>query len=195
MKSLNYLTEQNIKLPYEVDDEVGYGVHGQVFGIASDPSKVIKFSTLYETSTAIESEFKKINDAQNFLINQNHPNLAKVFETGLLMKGVRIFAGLKQQYYIYYLVMERLQKLTQDEAKVIKTVCDFYNKDQLFTKPLPLLIEELTGWFSFNKHNVLEFHRFLTSGPIKHNDVHRRNIMKDAAGNFKLIDFDRIELT
>lgn len=194
MKVLSYIKDNNKQLPFELGDELGYGADGQVFSLKTDISRVIKLSIIYQDDKSLIQEFDEVKEKFNYLINRNIKHLAKVFEFKFLLAGARKTINGDQNYILYYTVLEKLNKISEDESKVLKTLCDSYNKKFEINKSVIQIINELQNWLSFDKEKVLEFYWFLTNCPVKHNDVHRRNIMKDDYGNFKLIDFDRMTM-
>lgn len=163
---------------------MGSGAHGHVFALVDQPTKVIKVAwapaaTQYSPSSSWV--FDRVQETYQYLLRHQISILAQVEQFDpLLLEGDR-------QYYA--VVMERLLSLTEDENKVMKSVCMDYN-GQIAEGTAIKHLQELHQWLSFDKEKALEFYRAVSDLPIVHRDFHRRNIMKDASGNFKLIDFE-----
>jgi len=190
MKSI--ISESKEIVPYKISKSLGYGAHGEVFSICENEQKAIKIAVLYDAyDVPIDSMFTNISDMHTYLKGKRIFPLAAVYDFAKISDGWRDTVEGKQKYISYYCVTEKLLPLSEDEKKVLKTICDIYNKNVAQTKPIKNILNELSDWFSFDKKKVHEFYELLTKCPISHNDVHRRNILKDTNNNFKLIDFDR----
>lgn len=194
MKALSYIQENNKTIPFELGDELGYGADGQVFSLKSDYDKVLKLSVIYQNDINLNHHFDAVSKKLSFIMKLDSKHLAKVFEFNFLFLGNRNTINGPQKYLVYYTLLEKLNKFTEDEGKVLKTLCDIYNNKFGKNKPFIQSCNELQNWLLFDREKVLDFYKFLIHCPVKHNDVHRRNIMKDNLGNFKLIDFDRMTL-
>lgn len=191
MKAYSYLKEHNISFPYAIGKEIGYGADGQVFDLIDFPNRVIKFSVLYQLygSKELSKSFKDLEIKYHFLINHNFHHLVKIYDFGYLFTGMRNTVSGIESYIVYFSVMEKLAKPFEDENKVLKSLCDSYNKGYPISN-----IKELSDWYDCDTSKVLMFYHTIAGCNVKHLDIHRRNIMKDKNGNFKLIDLDRIEI-
>lgn len=179
-------------VPYKLGSQLGYGAHGEVFEVQEQPSKAVKVSVLYDAyDVPIDDMFATINHTHSYLKGKCIFPLAPIYEFAKISEGHRDTVSGKQKYIVYYCVMDKLQPLSEDEKKVLKTICDVYNKNVKQTKPMKDILKDLSSWFCFDQAKVLEFYEMLLACPIQHNDVHRRNILKDSNNNFRLIDFDR----
>lgn len=179
-------------LSHNLGQSLGYGAHGEVFEVLGDSDKAIKLSVLYDAyDTPIDHMFNNILQVHTYLKGKCIFPLASIYEFAKISEGSRDTVDGKQKYITYYCVMERLLPLKEDDKKVLKTICDIYNKNVEQKKPIKNILKELSCWFDFDQHKVLEFYDALVKCPISHNDVHRRNILKDKYNNFKLVDFDR----
>lgn len=187
------------KIPVSIGTKLGDGADGEVFLLAKEPNKVIKFCVLYETgSIKIENTYKYISKVINYLIGYPDPVFAHVYEHVFLGEYSRIAWGnRKQRYYLYYYVMEKLQSLSEEERKVFDTIVsheDRGKKKNFSPERIKNILSELALGLDFDMEKVKFFCENFKKSPVSHLDIHPRNIMKDNTGNFKLIDFDRAEI-
>lgn len=208
MKSLHILTHSApFKIPPNIGDLLGYGFHGEVYELKNDPNKVIKLGAYYIEegnkvynnkddqyllTTHDSSSYKDVGHIYRFIKDHPQPQLATVFDYQPLYSGINPDDEWKRHILIYSATIEKLLPLTEDENKVFKTVCKSYNAN-IPSKTIPYL-DELKNWFAFDYNKVHQFYMALPVLPIHHHDFHRRNIMKDQDGNFKLIDFELLEI-
>jgi thiamine kinase-like enzyme len=114
----------------------------------------------------------------------------KVFEHELLHSGQRIIhSNVKQNFILYSAIMEKLMPLSHDEDKLFKTICDAVEAGKSGAH-IKKLISEQNNWLNFNLNRCQIFLDQIERSVIIHRDFQRQNVMKDALGNFKLIDFD-----
>ena len=194
MKAFSYVRDI-ISFPFTIGPEIGYGAQGQVFEIVEDPTRVIKFSILYDVKfgSSLEFIFNKIKTIYNFIKNNPHDNVVRIFEFGELLSSSRVTVDGDQKFIVYYSIQEKLQTLSIDEKKVFKTVCDYHNGDLDCERALKQLLLEQAEWLDFDCEKVLSFYDSIHKYPIDNCDFRRRNIMKDTL-SFKLIDFDLSEI-
>lgn len=167
-------------------DKIGSGADGEVFNIAEDLNKVIKFSISW-----IDNK-KELSNVLNYITQFNNI-YSKVYEYKILGE----FQEYNSKFYLYYYVMEKLSHITDDEYKVFHSILSHEDNNLSKSFSLIQIIEMLNGMscgLDFNLNNVITFYTNLKSSKLIHNDIHPRNIMKDMNGNFKLIDFDRAVL-
>lgn len=183
MKPLEILKANNIQLPPFLGKEIGSGIDGQVFEKDNDPSRVIKISISensdYPCSYVLESK--------------NYWHFARVYSCDCLYTSDK---DGKPLLSVHCIEMEKLFPLTEDEEKLFHTLLSHEdaNKQKEYTRDqLSTLIEELSEWFSFDKEEALSFCCAIMNCPIRHKDLHQRNIMKNVTSRFRLIDFDRLE--
>lgn len=180
--------------------KLGGGADGEVFEIEDDPTRVIKYCVLYETgSVPVQQTYKYISGVVGHLIKEPSPTHATVFDhqyLGLWQRQVAWGKGL-QKYILYCYTMERLNTITDDEGKVFHTLLSHEDrgiKKNYSSEVAQQMIKEMNQGLDFDVAKVTFFCHNFKKTPIIHYDVHPRNIMKDSAGNFKLIDFDRSTL-
>ena len=182
-------------MKHNIGEVLGSGFHGDVYELLDHPHQVVKIAWAplnvpaefagRSDTTGIRHTFPFIQGIYQYLLKNHFSVLAKVFD----------FCSLHQrenkQYYMA--ILEKLQPLTEPEQKVMKSVCMDYNGNIETGKCLHH-IDELKEWLEFNPSKVIDFYTSLTHLPVAHRDFHRRNIMKDLDGNFKLIDFELVDI-
>jgi len=188
------------KLPHKLGDPIGSpGADGECFLLADDPTKVIKLSIIYDRfdgTTPSEAYWKKISPVLDY-IEQSQPTIcARVYEYGFLGEYSRPIPTWRdglQKFAIHYCVMERLNKLTDDERRVFHSLISHENRNAV--KDLsPAKVENILAGLStaldFDAARVRLFLDELRVSSLIHNDMHSRNIMKRDNGNYAFIDLD-----
>jgi hypothetical protein len=93
--------------------------------------------------------------------------------------------------------MEKLLSLSEDEQKVFHTLLSHEDRN-LVKNYSPaerqVILQNLRRGLDFDEGRVSLFVDKLNNSPVQHLDIHTRNIMKDANGNFKMIDLDRLTM-
>jgi serine/threonine protein kinase len=186
------------KIVHSIGNRLGDGADGEVFDITDELDKVIKFCVLYETgSVKLLNTYKYISKSLNYLMLNNDPAYARVYAHEYMGQYVRdAWQNKKQKYILYYYVMEKLQQISDDERKVFDSLVsheDRGKKKNYTPDKVKEILLGLNRGLDFNFERVIFFYDSLKKSKIKHLDMHPRNIMKDANGNFKLIDFDRTQ--
>jgi len=187
------------KIPHTVGSKLGDGADGEVFNIKGQPNKVIKFCVLYEYSyEKLEEIYPPISEVISGLRETPEPVCARVHAHAFMGQFTRTWYGnSRQRYYLYYYVMEKLQEITEDEGKVFDSLIsheDLGKKKNFGPAKVKKMLTGLARGLDFDAERVTFFIDNYKKSPVQHLDVHTRNIMKDAAGNFKLIDFDRAQI-
>lgn len=185
------------KIDFKIINRLGDGADGEVFEL--EDNKVLKLC-IYNTSSDADAEtkYKYISDVLLTLKNNNAKIFASVYEFGHLGKYTKtLYNNEEQKYILYYYIMEKLNKISEDEKKVFHSILS--HEDRGLKKNFSILkIKEMLRGMSkgldFDTKRVIFFCENIAKQAICHNDIHPRNIMKDNSGNFKLIDFDRCEL-
>lgn len=202
MNVLSLCTELCPKaIPVQVDKCLGDGADGQVFTIVGDDSKVIKLGIFYERhDKKFLQYYKQIQKVLDYLISTQPPAYARVYGQGHLVTASREaphWRSGRQQFVIYYYIMEKLHDITEDEQKVFHTILSHEDRgiEKKFSpEKIREMLQGMSRALDFDAEKVTLFCEKIKSAPISHLDIHVRNIMKDASGNYKLIDLDRIEL-
>lgn len=191
-------------IPPGIGKCLGDGSDGQVFELVNDPTKVIKFSALFcYFDEDLESKYLNIVKTLYYLMSYDDPAYAKVYDIQDLGKQSREFfsdrvsLGEIQEYILYYYTMEKCMKLSDDEKKVFHSI--LCHEDKKIVKnftPLQLknILAGLSKGLDFDEKKVTLFCENVRRSPLRHLDIHVRNIMKTKEGDFKLIDFDKTRL-
>lgn len=183
---------------------IGDGREGEVFEFKNKDSKleqVIKFSLSCENEKFIlEDKFQYISKVLNYLIKNPHNAYARVYEHVYMGTYTRPFINApneQQKCILHYYVMEKLNKITEDESKVFHTILSHEDRNLKKCyqgKKLREILLKLKVGLDFDIERVILFCELLNASPVIQLDLHERNIMKDNQGNFKLVDLDRLQL-
>lgn len=172
---------------------LGKGADGEVY-ITDDPNIVIKFSALYELDNDVTDVYTKtIHSIINYLISHPVDSFARIYTYECL----GTFSKYSLKFVLYSYTMEKLENISDDEEKVFHTILSHEDRGIVKNFSIKEVQEKLQGLslgFNFDENKVIIFYNALKKSPIKHNDIHERNIMKDKMGNFKMVDFDRAQL-
>lgn len=185
------------KIPVTPSTKLGDGADGDIYEIKDEPNKVIKFSVAYDYDSDFNNVFPNVDRCLNYLENNKPSFCATVYNHSFLCSGSRKVVNGDQKFILYYYVMEKLLKISEDEKKVFHSLLSHEDMNivKVFTRSK--VIDMLNGMslgLDFDVVKVLNFYDNLRNSKVKHNDIHVRNIMKDRMGNFKLIDFDKMEI-
>lgn len=170
-----------------------------MLSIVGDPSRVLKLGVIYDSVFRPLSLYSNTERVLDQLMLTQPPVSARVYEHGYLGVYQRQVVGLQQPqlFILYYYIMERLEKLSEDEKKVFHSILDHEDRGIVKNYSLSKIEEMLAGMsrgLDFDREKVILFCDNLHRCPILHLDISVRNIMKDASGNYKLVDFDRAAL-
>jgi thiamine kinase-like enzyme len=189
------------KIPVVTARRLGDGADGEVFEIEGDPSKVIKFCVMYERGDRkLEPYYhKKVAPIIDQLIAQPIDVYARVYTheyMGIFSRDFLSSKTGKQKFILYYYVMEKLERISDDESKVFHSILSHEDRGiekNFSAEKMREMLHGLRRGLDFDEERVIFFCEALRGTPVAHLDMHPRNIMKDNLGNFKLIDFDRVE--
>lgn len=189
MQILEYFKKRRaLHEPWKPSEQIGRGVDGEVFDLVGFPNKVIK---LCKTSDFQKFEsFILVVDRLFYYPTHIH---ARVYDRG----GMSFYPGKEYGYALYWYVMEKLLPISDDEQKVFHTILSHEDRNivkNYTSSELEKILEGLRRGLDFDAERVKFLCDGIRTSPIKHLDIHPRNIMKNAAGDFKLIDFDRVQL-
>lgn len=198
MKSLSLIQQicPNV-LPVIPLNKIGDGADGEVFDIQGDPTRVIKCAILYEYFIPLNREMERIEKVAKYLM-ENHPSAYVCVHTfERVAESSRKTVSGDQKYFLYYYVMDKCFKISEDEKKVFHSILS--NEDKNLKKNYPLskiasMLKGMSMGLDFNMEKVLAFCQTIQNSEIDNTDINPRNIMKNAQGDFKLIDFDRSTL-
>lgn len=182
---------------YDIGSLLGDGADGEVYSIVG-ANDVIKFSIMYDIDFLenLDLKYKDLNAKLSFIKTNNAKPFAEVKDFKLLHTNYRAHVDGPQQFLIHYYVMERLNKISDDEKKVIHTVFsheDSNRQKKFDDKQLKNILSGLSVGLDFNANKIMLFWSEINKSLLHHTDIHARNVMKNNFGNFKLIDLDRLE--
>jgi hypothetical protein len=196
MNALSYYKQFSNVKTFNLGAEIGYGADGQVFDLKDDSSKVVKIGVLYDVheTLSLDDSFNAIEKNYRHFINGSETHFVNIFEFGMIGKGTRNTVAGPENYIVYYIIQEKLFSMSEDEKKALKTVCDVINGVVKNSKPVSSILKDLNNWFDFDYSKVNGFFEQVKCSKIQHLDFHRRNILKDANGCFRLIDLERLNI-
>src|SRR5579885_3716072 len=181
-------------LPVKIGERLGDGADGEVFVVADEPNKVIKLSVIYDEyikHSTCWKDFLKVQEVLDFVIANPSPVLAQVYEQGVFGEYSRevLYGNQKrlQKFVIYYYIMEKLYKLSEDERKVFHSILS--HEDRGITKNYSLdkireILQGLGRGLDFDAEKFILFCGNIRRSPVSHLDLHPRNIMKTVDGEF-----------
>lgn len=189
------------KIPY-VTQKLGDGADGEVFEFPNQDGQVLKLSVLYEYNadvllTVSEHYQQNIAPILDLLVANPVEGFARVYSHQYLGAYDRPSGRSAEKFVLYSYVMEKLIHLDGDESRVFSSILSHEDRGTIKNYSLAKIKEILQGLsrgLDFDEEKVILFCENLHQAPVRHLDIHTRNIMKDASGNFKLIDFDRCVL-
>lgn len=166
-------------------DFIGKGVDGEVYSMPNNPDRVIKFCQVFDCD-----QYELTAAVLDKLLLEPLPIYARVYA-----RGYRKFVS--KGYVLYFYVMEKLIPISEDERKVFHTILSHEDrniKKNYTSSELEKILSGLKRGLDFDAERVKFLCERLRESPIKHLDIHPRNIMKNAEGDYKFIDFDRARL-
>lgn len=108
------------KLPVQPVERLGDGADGEVLSIKDQPDKVIKLGIIYEHPGRELKEYKQIQQVLDYAMSTHPPAFVRVYEHGYLGTYSRKIVEWRkdfQEFLMYYYIMEKLEKITEDEKK------------------------------------------------------------------------------
>jgi serine/threonine protein kinase len=168
-------------LKCKLGDKLGKGVDGDVFCFGRD--KVIKIAKINYGDI---STFKEVMAYLKTNKLSLYASVDKYDYIGLVGNN----------HYCYY-VTEKLKPLSEDEWKVFHSIISHEDRNIVKNYSDAKIKEILFGLscgLDFDVKSVTFFCTGLRQSPLKHLDLHPRNIMKDSRGYFKLVDFNRMKM-
>ena len=185
MNIYKYISE----FPIVPGKEIGIGADGQVFDLPNN--KAIKYSILFDYNQNIHNIFNK---RLNVFKTLDENVFVKIYDYKKVLESTRTFDEQNQTYIVYYYVMDKLSKISDDESKVFHTLLSHEDANIIkdySTQQIINICNDLSKFLDFNKNKVMDFIFNYKSSKFIHLDLHPRNIMK-LNEEFKLIDLDRI---
>lgn len=214
MMALKMIRQHKCPINYSLGNEIGHGgADGEVYEIKNDSSKVVKFSVIYEWDidqlpapigfpADIKLRYQNISKVLDHLISNPEPAYVRVYAREYLGEYTRpvVFNNemRDQKMILHYYVMEKLNKLSDDEFKVFHSILSHEDRNinKNFTiKKIKEMLAGMSVGLDFDTDKVIFFIENFKTAPIIYNDLHPRNIVKNSVGDFLLIDLDRSKLT
>lgn len=197
MQILKIINDNNCQLPFSLGKELGAGNDGQVFELKNEPTKVIKFSILFDLNfngeSYLQSKYNELSKCFD-VIKKNNTIFAKIINYQQIGFFKRKFDNNEQDYLLHYYIMEKCEKLSEDEKKVFHTILSHEDQGlikKFSEKKFDEILFGLARGLDFDSKKIRLFYESVMASEIKHLDLHIRNIMKDSFENYKMIDFDR----
>jgi hypothetical protein len=189
LKVLSICQQLHLTLPVIPDLLLGEGADGQTFSIKDDPLKVIKLSLLFGS----EDKYQSLAQALQYLIDAQPLAYVPVHQFGYLGKT----SSLNKEQHLCYYMMDKLITLSSDEYKAFHSLISHEdaNKTKNYSdSQINSMLSGLSQGLEFDTTQVKYFLTSLQDSKIKHQDLHPRNIMKNKANQFKLVDLDRLTI-
>lgn len=167
------------------------GADGEVF---ESNNNIIKFVMMFDSKKKIITDYNKNKNIINKIIESRPNHFVEVYDFGFV-KEIEDYN--KNYCLIYFYLMEKLNKISDDEKRVFHSLIsheDFNKIKKIDVYRINSIIKELDGYLSFDKDKVLNFIKNIKNSKIEQTDIHERNIMKDNFGNFKFIDLERLNI-
>jgi serine/threonine protein kinase len=188
------------KLPVQPEERLGDGADGEVLTIEGQPDRVIKLGIIYEHPARELKVYKQIQRVLDYAMTTQPAAFVRVYEHGYLgtySRKVVEWRKDKQEFLIYYYIMEKLNKLNEDEKKVFHSIVS--HEDRGIDKNYSLekindMLQGMSRGLDFDADKVTLFCQNLHQAHVLHDDIHVRNIMKDATGHYRLVDLDRAQI-
>lgn len=188
------------KLPVQPVERLGDGADGEVLSIKDQPDKVIKLGIIYEHPGRELKEYKQIQQVLDYAMSTHPPAFVRVYEHGYLGTYSRKIVEWRkdfQEFLMYYYIMEKLEKITEDEKKVFHSIVSHEDRGiekNYSPEKIEEMLQGMERGLDFDTEKVILFCDNLQTSKLSHRDLHPRNIMKDRDGNYKVVDFDRSQL-
>jgi serine/threonine protein kinase len=202
MQVLQLMRRHSIPIDYTLGKECGTGgADGQVFELLNahnlliPTNKVIKYSIIYDTAIRPATVYmEEIWPVLDMALHMPSDVCVQVYEHGYLGdhsdEDGRLFV-------IYYYVMEKLLEISDDERKVFHSILSHEDRNICKDFSSQKINEMLLGMgrgLDFDAKKIKLFCDNIKKSFLLHQDISPRNILKNANGDFKLIDLDRSKL-
>jgi serine/threonine protein kinase len=182
------------KIPVQPGERISDGADGEVFTIHGDPDKVLKLSVLYDSPARPLNTYLAIQKVLDHVMHVQPQAVVRVYEHGYLGIYTRPEVIGAQYFLLYYYIMQKLQKISEDERKVFHSLLSHEDRNIVKHFSGEKIREMVTGMsrgLDFDEKKVILFCNNLRSTGIIHQDIDTRNIMKNCDGDFRLVDLDR----
>jgi serine/threonine protein kinase len=190
-------------LPVQPVEKLGDGADGEVLTIEGQPDRVIKLGVIYEYPGHQQLDiYHQIQQVLDYVMTVQPFAYVHVYEHGYLgiySRQVHVppRGRAKQDFLLYYYIMEKLSKITEDEKKVFHSIISHEDRGvekNYSAEKIAEMLQGMSRGLDFDAEKVILFYRNLYKAKIDHQDLHPRNIMRDANGDYRVIDLDRCGL-
>ena len=184
------------RLPANLGERLGDGADGEVFSLIDQPDRVIKLGVILQrTSLSPEDAYRDMEKVLSVLVEKQPDAFVRVYQYGELYQGNRPYDNGRQNFLLYYYTMDKLRELTNEERALFAAILE--HPDRIISRnsdALERFLQEWRGGLDIDHRRVILLFEQYHAALIEHLDLHQRNIMKDAAGDYKLIDLERTEI-
>jgi serine/threonine protein kinase len=188
------------KFNFPLGRRLGDGSDGEVLEIVDDPKKVIKLSAIYDHPAREIKTYQDVKKVLAHLISTPTDAFVRVYEQGFFGSFSRKSTEWHkdgQDFLMYYYIMDKLEQISVNEFKVFHSILSHEDRKIIKNFSIGKIKEMLIGLsrgLDFDVEKVIIFCNNIANGPIIHDDINPRNIMRNASGDYKLVDLDRCRL-
>lgn len=171
------------KIPWR-GEYLAEGVDGKAYQNWDDDFKVVKVGFLDHMHRS-GCTLSVLEDNFDYVLNNKPEAYVTVHDYGCF--------DCKSCNVSYFVMMEKLKKLTNVEAGTIPNLA--INAQNLYKKPKKKQVGLTADQTDFIKNlgpKKKKFVQNIWKSGLIHNDIHAGNIMKNDDGDYKLIDLDRL---
>jgi hypothetical protein len=199
MQVLNLIEKNECPFNFRLGKELGIGADGSTYDLFDEQNKVIKLSVIYEYLTKVDLVYEQYSKVLDYLISYNDPVYVRVYAHAKIGIYNRKHYNNHnknydtQEYLLHYYIMEKCLPLLTDEAKVFDSILPYLDGKwrKYSDESIKKILDGLSRGLDFDKEKVIIFCNNYLRSKVRQDDLHARNIMKDIAGNYKIIDLDR----
>jgi hypothetical protein len=181
-------------------ERIGDGADGEVLSVQGQPDRVIKLGIIYDHPSRELKAYQQIQSVLDHVMSIQPIAYVRVYEHGYLGTYSRkIIDHYKdmQEFLMYYYIMEKLEKISEDEKKVFHSILSHEDRGiskNFSVKKIADMLHGMSRGLDFDAEKVILFCNNLRAAKINHQDLHQRNIMKNNDGDYKIVDLDRSQL-
>lgn len=171
---------------------LGKGADGTVYDLGENVLKISTFLN-YERKNIKTVAKEKIRNLKK-LQKLNLDHLVEVFDIGEIQQFSKIQSHNDYlDIFIYSYKMKKLTSTTPDQNRILDLIS---HKDSgllnVITNKTYEDAKNLCSFYDVDYEKIRLFFKSIEASPVRHLDVHPRNIMLAETSSFKLIDLDRI---
>lgn len=189
---------------YNVGVLIAEGSQGEVYHLAGEPDKVIKFSSLdcdiREVKIKRDKRRQDYLDVMDFLNRNNYDCFPRVYDFGICdvpNTGSKLDpSGFYEPAHYCFSIVQKLKEISPREQFLMEELGYQIESRNSNFEDIKNLIERLIDGrqMTVDIDRIMNFYTEIVCMPINHNDMAGCNFMRDANCDYKLIDFDRATL-